>query len=113
MVGHTTHIEVTEEEQVLIVLAESDLEHVLIQLPAFPPLVLLVLHLVLGHPGYGLQGYAGNGPSQVGDRVDLVLVVPEGAGGELEPPRDEVGLHPRLETVQLPLAQGRVISVND
>jgi hypothetical protein len=45
--------------------------------------------------------------------MDLVLVVPEGAGGELEPPRDEVGLHPRFETVQLTLAQGRVMWVND
>lgn len=86
LVGHTVHIEVTEEEQVLIVLAEYDLEHVLIKLPVFTPLVLLVLHLVPGHSGNGLQGYASNGSCQVGDCMDLVLVVPKGAGGELEPP---------------------------
>ena len=113
LVGHTFHIEVTEEEQVLIVLAEYDLEHVLIEPQVFPPLVLLVLHLVPFHPGYSLQGDAGDGPCQVGNCMDLVLVVPEGAGGELEPPRDEVRLHPRFETVQLTLAQGRVMWVND
>ena len=85
----------------------------LIEPEVFPTLVALVLHLVPDHPGYGLQGYAGNGPCQVGYCMDLVLVVPEGAGGELEPPRDEVGLHPRFETVQLTLAQGRVMWVND
>ena len=112
--GHPVHIEIAKEEQVLIVRAECDLEHVLIQLPVvLPPLILGVPHLVPAHPGDGLQGDAGDGPCQEGHRVEVVLVVPEGTRGELEPTRDEVLLHTRLETVKLPLTQGRVMRVNE
>jgi len=45
--------------------------------------------------------------------VEVVLVVPERTRGELEPTRDEVRLHTRLETVQLALAQGRVMRINE
>jgi hypothetical protein len=103
LIGHPVDFKVAEKPQIFVILPQSDLKHVLIELLLLTPFVQGILHSVILHTFNGLEGDTCQGPGQETQRVHLIFVIPEGPRGQLQPSVDEIRFHTWLETVDLSL----------
>ena len=106
------YFKISEEVEILIVLLEFNLKHVLILFLFFLPDVVRIMYRILLHCFNCIQRNCGYRPGQVAHRVILVLVVPEGSRRELYPSIYEVPLYAWLKLRELSFTEYLFLWIN-
>jgi hypothetical protein len=112
VIGNTIDFEISEEEDILVILLQNNFKQELIQMLVFA-LVLIVVDVIRVNLLYRVEWNGRDGSCQVADRMIVILIVPERPGWELDPSADKVFLNAWLELKDFTFKQDLFIRVDD